>query len=302
MSISRRLLGQSWALLRDTLSAAAKDNVPSLGAALAYYTLFSMAPLLLIVVALAGAVFGQQAARGEMAAQLSQLLGPQAALTVQSLLSHAGPESSGWLASVIGLVALLIGATTVFAELRQAMDRMWAQPSWPRASGVWAWVHTRLLSLGMILGIGFLLLVSLVFSAAIAVLSRWWEPLLAEPAWLAAAVDVLFSLCLVGASFAMLFKWMPPVTLAWRDVALASAGTALLFTLGKSVIGAWLLASGISSSFGAAGSLVAMLVWIYYSAQIFLLGAEFTKVYATRHGSLQQGSPQPSAQQHALPP
>jgi membrane protein len=283
-------LRHTWALLRDTVLSWIDDDASTLGAALAYYTLFSIAPLLLIVIALAGLVFGEQAARGGVIDELRGLMGDDGARAVESLLASSKRSGHGVWATVGGSVVLLIGATSVFAELQNAMDRIWRVAAEPPAAGVWSWLRRRLLSLGMILGIGFLLMVSLVASAALAALGRWWAPVLAGAGGLGPAVDFVFSLALVTLAFAMIYKWMPRVRLRWHDVWIGAAVTALLFTLGKQLIGTYLGRSGIASGFGAAASLVAMVLWVYYSAQIFLLGVEFTWIWARRHGSLREAA------------
>jgi membrane protein len=275
----------AWALVRDTVTAWIDDYAPSMGAALAFYTLFSAAPLLLIVISLAGLIFGEQAARGEIMEQLSSLVGRDSARTVQTLLEGLNHPEAGAYGTLVGLGALLVGATTVFGELQNAMDRIWRAPERP-AGGLLHLLHTRLLSLGMVLGIGFLLIVSLVVSAALAALGKWWAPWFAEMAAVANLVDGTLSFVLMTAIFAMIYKWMPRVKVAWRDVLVGAALTALLFTVGKLLIGLYIGRSGVASPFGAAASLVVLLLWVYYSAQIFLLGTEFTWLYAHRHGSL----------------
>ena len=255
-----------------------------MGAALAYYTLFSIAPLLVIVIAVAGMVFGETAARGEIIAELSGLLGIEAAIAIQALLESASRPAAGLLATAFGLGALLIGATTVFGELQSALDRIWRAPPRPPASSVWDWLFVRLMSLGMILAIGFLLVVSLLASAGLAALQRWWAPLLSHAdvinVGLVQAVEFAASFGTITVAFALIYKLMPRVQVAWRDVGVGAVVTALLFTTGKSLIGAYIGASGVASPFGAAGSLVALLIWVYWSAQIFLFGAEFTRVFA----------------------
>jgi membrane protein len=264
-----------------------------------FYTLFSLAPLLLIVISVAGLMFGEQAARGEILGQLSAHIGPGAASTVQDMLEALNQHDAGIGGTVLGVLALLVGATTVFAELSDAMNRIWRAPQ-PVPSGVWQLLRTRLLSLGLVLGIGFLLMVSLVASAALSALARWWGPAFGDFALLAQAVNAVVSLVLVTAVFAMIYKWMPSVRVAWRDVWVGAALTALLFTVGKSLIGLYIGTSGVTSPFGAAGSLVVLLVWVYWSAQIFLLGAEFTWVFAHRYGSLQAAA-HPAAPVRPLP-
>ena len=258
-----------------------------MGAALAFYTLFSIAPLLLIVISVAGLVFGAQAARGEIFAQLTSLLGADSAKTIESMLQGLNRPEAGFLGTLIGLLVLLVGATTVFAELQDAMDRIWRAPTRPAGGGIWRLLRTRLLSLGLVLGIGFLLIVSLVASAALAALGKWWAPWFEQFEFVARVVELGLSFAFITVVFAMIYKWMPRVQVAWRDVWIGAALTALLFTLGKTLIGLYIGRSGVASPFGAAASLVVLLLWVYYSAQIFLLGAEFTWVYARRHGSLQ---------------
>ncbi len=287
------MFGAAWRLLADAASSWSDDYAASMGAALAFYTLFSIAPLLLIVISVAGLVFGEQAARGEILEQLSGLVGADSAATVESLLEGLNQPRSGLLGTAIGLAVLLIGATTVFAELQDAMDRIWRAPARPRG-GLFKLLRARLLSLGLVLGIGFLLMVSLVISAALSALGKWWAPWFGEVAILAAVVNFTVSFALITAMFAMIYKWIPRVKVDWRDVWIGSAITALLFTLGKTLIGMYIGRSGVASPFGAAASLVVLLLWVYYSAQIFLLGAEFTWVYAKRHGSL-KGRPPPGA-------
>ena len=278
---------EAWSLLRDAAGSWLDDYAPSMGAALAFYTLFSIAPLLLIVISVAGLVFGEQAARGEIIEQLATLVGRDSASTIESLLQGLNRPEAGVLGTLVGLLVLLIGATTVFAELQDAMDRIWRAPSRPAGGGLWRLIRTRLLSLGLVLGIGFLLIVSLIVSAALAALGKWWEPWFSEIEFVARALELGLSFVFVGAVFAMIYKWMPRVRVAWRDVLVGAALTALLFTVGKTLIGLYIGRSGVASPFGAAASLVVLLLWVYYSAQIFLLGAEFTWVYARRYGSLQ---------------
>lgn len=293
------MIGAAWALVRDTVNAWIDDYAPSMGAALAFYTLFSAAPLLLIVISLAGLLFGEQAARGEIMEQLSSLVGRDSARTVQTLLEGLNHPEAGAYGTLVGLGALLVGATTVFGELQNAMDRIWRAPERPAGGGLLHLLHARLLSLGMVLGIGFLLIVSLVVSAALAALGKWWAPWFGEMAAVANLVDGTLSFVFMTAIFAMIYKWMPRVKIAWRDVLVGAALTSILFTVGKLLIGLYIGRSGVASPFGAAASLVVLLLWVYYSAQIFLLGTEFTWIYAHRHGSL-KGQPRPGGP--ALPP
>jgi len=267
-----------------------RDYAQSMGAALAFYTMFSIAPLLLIVISVAGIVFGEEAARGEIYEQLQGLLGTPGALAVQGLLESVSKSGESVVATFFGVALLFIGATSVFAELQDAFDRIWRAPPRPGTSGLWNIVRVRLLSFGMILGIGFLLMVSLVFSAGMAALSARWEPLFAGWERVAYATDVAISIVLATAVFAMIYKTMPRVRIDWKDVWVGAAATSLLFLAGKFLIGVYIGRSDISSGFGAAASLVVVLLWVYYSAQIFLFGVEFTRAYSHRFGS-RKGQP-----------
>ena len=275
-------------LIKSTFKAWIDDYAPSMGAALAYYTVFSIAPLLLIVIAVAGLVFGADAVRGEIVGQLASMMGKAGASAIEGLLRSVSKPSESILATVVGLLLLLVGATTVFGELQDALDRIWRVPinkDDHQKSGLWQLLRTRLLSFGMILGIGFLLMISLVFSAALAALGRWWSPLLAGWSLLAHLIDIFLGFGLTSLVFAMIYKLMPKVQVSWRDVITGSLVTAFLFTVGKHLISLYITSSSITSGFGAAGSLVIVLVWVYYSAQIFLLGAEFTWAYSHAWGS-----------------
>jgi len=273
-----------WGVIKTAVSGWIDDYAQSMGAALAYYTMFSMAPLLLIVISMAGLVFGDEAARGEIFTQLEGLLGASGALAVQGLLESVRKPSESVTATVFGVVLLLIGATSVFGELQDALDRIWRAPVRAGQSGWWRLVQARLLSFGMILGIGFLLIVSLVASAALAALQKWWGPVFSD--WAAASIiEVVLSFLVTTVAFAMIYKIVPRVRIHWKDVWICAATTSLLFTVGKLLIGVYIGRSGIASGFGAAASLVVVLVWVYSSAQIFLLGAEFTRAYAHKFGS-----------------
>ena len=291
---------QTWSLVKAAFSSWLDDYAPSMGAALAYYTMFSIAPLLLIVISTAGLVFGEEAVRGEIFGQLQDLMGDQGAQAVQGLLQSVSEPKEGMAATVIGTVLLLIGATSVFGELQDAFDRIWRAPDRDKTGGVWRLIRTRLLSFGIILGIGFLMIVSLIVSAAIAALGKWWGPFFSNLEVMATVLNFVFSFVLMTAIFAMLYKFMPRVKIHWKDVWAGATVTALLFTVGKILIGIYIGKSAISSGFGAAGSLVVVLVWVYYSAQIFLLGAEFTWVYAHAHGSWKD-APLSGRESDALP-
>jgi membrane protein len=283
-----------WDLVKVAARAWSDDYAQSMGAALAYYTMFSIAPLLLILISIAGLVFGDDAARGEIFGQLRGLLGPSVALAVQGLLESVNKPAESVTATVIGVVLLLIGATSVFGELQDSLDRIWRAPTRARRSGIWRLVRARLLSFGMILVAGFLLMVSLVASTCLAALQKWWGPLFSGGAIVARVIELGLGFVLATAVFAMIYKIMPRVRIHWKDVWIGAMVTSLLFTAGKHVIGVYVGKSGISSGFGAAASLVVLLVWVYYSAQIFLLGAEFTWAYSHRFGS-RKDEPLPQA-------
>jgi membrane protein len=272
-----------WSLIKRAVQAWSDDYVPSMGAALAYYTLFSIAPLLLIVIGVAGLIFGDAAVRGEIFEQLRGLMGDAGADAVEKLLQDANHPAGGVIATLTGMVTLLLGAMTVFGELQNALDRIWRAPPDPGAKGWWKLVRARLLSFGMILGMAFLLMVSLALSAVVSALGTWWGSHL---------LDWAVNFILMTVMFAMIYKIIPRVRVEWRDVWIGAAVTAALFAVGKVLIGLYLGRGSIASAFGAAGSLVAMMVWVYYSAQVFLLGAEFTRVYAHARGSRRAaGSP-----------
>ena len=260
-----------------------------MGAALAFYTMFSMAPILVLVIAIAGFFYGAQAAQGELLEQLEGLLGSQGASVIQLVLAGAGDHASGRLATLIASALLLFAATSVFAELKASLDVIWQVPT-PTEGTVWDVVRTRLLSFGLILILAFLLLITLVISAVLAVLERYWGGLWQEAAVLLSWLASLFSFAVIAVLFGVIYKMLPRIRLSWRDVAIGALGTASLFSLGKCLIGAYIGNSGIANSFGAAGSMIALLLWVYYSAQIFFLGAEFTRQYALQMGSLRDRS------------
>jgi membrane protein len=256
-----------------------------MGAALAYYTLFSAAPLLIITIAVAGLFFGQEAAQGEIVAQIQGLIGREGATVVQGLLKSASDPARDIFAMVVSIITLVIGATTVFAELQSDLDRIWRVPAPANENNILNLLRSRLLSFGLVLGLGFLLLVSLVVSAAIAALGKWWNGIFNGWEVLLHALEFSVSLACSTLLFAMIYKIMPRARIAWRDVWIGAAVTALLFGSGKSLIGLYLGKAGVASGFGAAGSLVVLLVWVYFAAQIFLLGAEFTWAYSHEYGS-----------------
>jgi membrane protein len=279
-------------LVRDTVNAWLDDYAPSMGAALAYYTMFSIAPLLLILITVAGFFFGADAVRGEIIGQLRGLMGEDGAHAIEGLLASAHRPANSAMAAIIGGALLVIGATTIFAELQNALDRIWRAPAAKHKSGIFELIRARALSFGLVLGIAFLLIVSLVISAGLSAFAKWWSPIFGAWETLAYLIDFIVSSGLMTLMFAMIYKIIPRASVHWPDVWIGAAATALLFALGKFLIGLYIGKTGIASGFGAAASLVVLLVWVYYSAQIFLLGAEFTWVYAHCLGS-RKHEPQP---------
>ena len=281
--------------LRHVLSRAGNawidDHAQSMGAALSYYTVFSLAPLLLIAISVAGLVFGRDAAQGAVVDQLHGLIGRQGSEAIQELLKNVSKPSEGVLATLTGIVVLMIGATSVFAELQDDLNRIWQVPTKEKVSSWWAFLRARLLSIGMILAMGFLLLVSLAASAAFDAFAAWSTSPIAGWESLVHAINLAVSFVLTSALFAMIYRFMPQATIEWRDVGIGALVTAALFSIGKTLIGLYIGKSALASGFGAAGSLAVLLAWVYYSAQIFLFGAEFTWAYAHAFGSRQGQEP-----------
>ena len=282
-----------WPLIKASISSFKKDYASSMGGALAYYTLFSIAPLLIIVIAVAGFFLGAEAARGEIVAQLQGMLGDEGATAVQGLLESASKPKEGFIATITSILLLIVGATTIFAELQSDLDRIWRAQTKP-ITGLWGLLRSRVLSFGMILALAFLLLVSLVISAALTALGKWWGAWFEGWAVLLEGLNFAISFAITTGLFALIYKYLPRAEIAWHDVWIGAAVTALLFAVGKFLIGLYIGRSGIASAYGAAGSFVVLLVWVYYSTQIFLLGAEFTWVYAHERGS-RQGQDRPGA-------
>ncbi len=273
-----------WALLRDAFYSWIDDKAPAMGAALAYYTVFALAPLLIIVIAVAGLVFGREAAQGHILGQVSGLIGEEGARAVQAMLESASQPGPGIVAGVIGLILLVIASTGVFVQLQESLDTIWRVV--PKSGrGIWGILRDRLLSFFMVIVAGFLLLVSLVLSAALAALGKFFSYLLPVPETVLHGLNFLVSFAVITLLFAMIFKILPDAKISWSDVWIGAAVTSLLFSLGKFMIGLYLGKSSVGSAYGAAGSLVIILVWVYYSAQILLYGAEFTAVYAIKYGS-----------------
>jgi membrane protein len=272
-----------WSLMWDAANGWLDHRAARTGAALAFYTVFSLAPVLTLSIAIAGFFFGEAAARGEIVDQIGDLVGPQGAQLVQSVLQNASRPGAGFIPTIISIVTLILGANTALAELKAGLDQTWNVPPEKR-TGFWYSIRTRLLSVGLILSLGFLLLVSLVISAALTALekfSRGEMMLNTVLTW----INFLFAFALVATLFATIYKVLPSVKIAWRDVTIGSLVTALLFTAGKFAIGVYIGNSGVASTYGAAGSVVLILIWVYYSAQILLYGAEFTHAFAYRFGS-----------------
>ncbi len=257
----------------------------SKGAALAFYTLFSLAPILVLVIAIAGFFYGKEAAQGELFNQLRGMMGAQGAEAIQLILAGAKNESEGRIATMIAGALLLFGATSVFAELKTSLDDIWQLPP-ITGNTVWDTIRTRLLSFGMVLALGFLLLTSLVVSAALEIFQRFWSSYWPQATFFITIANHVISFIVISTMFGVIYKMLPRIKLGWQDVIIGAIGTALLFMLGKFGIGAYIGNSGVTNSFGAAGSTIAVLLWVYYSAQIFFLGAEFARQYALRLGSL----------------
>jgi membrane protein len=287
-----------WSLAKESAVAWIDDFAPSMGAAIAYYTAFSIAPLLIIIIALSGFFLGHEAASGYVYRELSGLLGDAGAAAIQGMVESAWMSGEGVFASVIGVVLLAVGATSVFAELQTDLDRIWKAPATKKNEGLWDLIRSRVLSLGLVASIGFVMLVSLVVSAALAALGKWWGGVFGSVEWLLQLLNFGVSLAVTTAMFALMYKILPRVKIGWHDVWIGSLATALLFTVGKFLVGLYIGRTSVVSSFGAAGSLAVLLVWVYYSAQIFLLGAEFTWVYAHRYGS-RQGQDRPATAKKA---
>ncbi|WP_229487648.1 YihY/virulence factor BrkB family protein [Pseudoduganella lutea] len=273
-------IGRQWQICLAAGNAWIDDYAPSMGAALSYYMLFSLAPLLVIVIAIAGIVFGHDAAQGAIIAQLGGIMGEEGATAVQGLLEAAHESSTGIIASITSGLLLLLGATAIFAELQTDLDRIWEVPEKDKPSGIWGWLRARVLSFGLVLGLAFMLMMSLVVSAALAASGEWLGGSSEAGSIIANVLNFAASLGIFTVLFAMIFKIMPSAKISWHDVWTGAAVTALLFNVGKSLIALYLAKSDVASGFGAAGSIVILVAWFYYSAQIFLFGAEYTWVYA----------------------
>jgi len=287
-------------LFKQAFTEFGEDKAQRLGAALAYYTIFSLAPLLLIAISIAGMVFGREAAQGQIFGQLHGVLGPQAAQAVQEMVKGAAKPKSGTMATVIGIVTLLFGAAGVFGQLKEALNTIWnVEPA--RAGGFMKMLKDRFLSFAMVLGTGFLLLVSLVIDAGVAAAGHFVGSRLPGGEALWQVVQLIVSLGIVALLFALIFRFLPDVHPAWRDVWFGAIFTAVLFVARKFALGLYLGKSAVGSSYGAAGSLVVLLLWVYYSAQILFFGAEFTQVYARTHGSMAEAKEKAAAAARPAP-
>jgi membrane protein len=281
----RSRLSAAWTMLKDTVQAFIEDQALSRGAAIAFFTVTSIAPILLIVIAIAGLVFGREAAQNAILAQLSGLMGQQTADVLQSAIASASDKSSGILATIIGVITLLATASGVFGEMQSALNAIWKAE--PKGTTVSRLIRARAASIGLVATLGFLLMVSLAVSAGLTAFGNYLNAVLPFGKILVSALNTTISLVLISVLFAAIYKMLPDRHLEWRDVIVGAVVTAVLFTIGKALIGWYIGSSAVASSFGAAGALIVLLLWIYYSALIFLLGAEFTKIYANRHGSKQ---------------
>jgi membrane protein len=281
-----------WKLLSATFTKWTEDHAQRLGAALAFYTVFSLAPILLIVIAMAGLVFGQEAAEGQIIGQIQDLVGDDSAKAIQGMLAYARRPSTSLIATGVALVTLLFGATSVFAQVQDALNVIWGVET-KSGRGIIQIIKDRFISFVAVLGSGFLLLVSLVLSAALAAVGHTVESVLPAPELILQAINFLLSFVVITLLFAMIYKLIPDVLNNWQDVWVGAGMTSLLFTIGKSLIGLYLGKSEVGLAYGAAGSLIVVLLWVYYASQIFLFGAEFTAVYAAFRGS--QLKPTPNA-------
>lgn len=298
--MKKRLAG-AWALIKETVSEWSDDHASTRAASLAYYTVFSVAPMIIIAIAIAGALFGEDAARGEIHRQIQGLVGDAGAQVVENMVDSAARPGRGVRATIIGVAVLIFAATGAFAELQAALNAFWkAKPR--RIHGVLAYLRTRFISFAMVLCIGFLLLVSLVVSAVLAAIGNWVSTYTHSWTSMLQVINQVIAFGAITLLFAMIYKVLPDRKVAWGDVWLGAAVTSVLFNLGKYAIALYLTKGSIASSYGAAGSFAALLVWVYYSAMILFLGAEFTQVYARRHGSMQHSPPPKKEERRTWPP
>jgi membrane protein len=287
----------AWKMLKETVLSFIDDEALSRGAAIAFYTVTSIAPVLLIVVAIAGLAFGHDAAQNAIITQLSGLMGQQTAEVIQAAIASAAGKSSGILATIIGVATLVATASGVFGEMQSSLNAIWKAKS--VATTVSRLIRARATSLGLVAALGFLLIVSLAVSAGLTAFGNYLDSIIPIGKLIFPILNFFVSLALLAALFAAIYKVLPDRRLEWRDVIIGAIVTSVLFTIGKSLIGWYLGSSAVASSYGAAGGLIVLLLWVYYSVQIFLLGAEFTKIFANQHGSKQD---QPVAKRDASVP
>lgn len=271
-------------LFKQTFTEWNEDKAPRLGAALSYYTVFSIAPLLVILIAIVGYFYGEDAARGEISGQISSVVGPQAAEFIQAMVQGANKPSAGIIASVIGFFTLLLGAIGVFGQLQEALNTIWKVPPKPKQSFLET-LKSRFTPFMMLIGVSFLLLTSLVVSAGIAALGNWLNGVLPMPEWVMQSITIFFGFGIVTVLFALIFRVLPNIEIPWRDVWIGAALTTFLFMIGQLGLGWYVGKTAADSTYGAAGSLVAVLLWVYWTSQILFFGAEFTQVYAKKYGS-----------------
>ena len=279
-----------WKLLRATYTKWTEDHAQTLGAALAFYTVFSMAPLLLLVIAIAGFVFGQEAAQGHIIGQIQGLIGEDSAKAIQGMIEEVRKPSAGIIATVLAIIMLIFGATGVFVQLQESLNTIWKVEE-KSGESIWKMIKNRFISLLAVLGTGFLLLISLVISAGLSAVGTTLGHVLPFPEFLLQIINFFVSFAIVTLLFAMIYKLLPDISIQWGDVWIGAIITSLLFTIGKFFIGIYLGKSDVGIAYGAAGSLAVILIWVYYASQIFLFGAEFTAVYAESHGSRFAESP-----------
>src|SRR5450631_710020 len=277
------MLTEAWKMIKDTVLSFIEDSALSRGAAIAFYTVTSIAPVLLIVVEIAGLVFGREAAQNAISGQLTGLMGQQTADVLQAAIASAAGKSSSILATMVGIATLVLTASGVFGEMQSALNAIWKTE--PHETTVSRLIQARAVSLGLVAALGFLLIVSLAVSAGLTAFGNYLDSIMPIGNIILPVLNFVVSFALLAILFAAIYKVLPDRPLEWRDVIFGAVVTAILFTIGKSLIGLYLGSSAIASSYGAAGGLIVLLLWVYYSVMIFLLGAEFTKTYANRHGS-----------------
>jgi len=288
------MFGKWWTVIKDTVNGFLADELVSRGASIAYFTLFSIAPLLVIIIAIAGLVFGHDAAQRAILGQFGGLMGKESADAIQGMIKGSNAENNGAWATLIGVGTLLLTASGAFGEIQSSLNKIWkAEPK----AGLSRLVRARIAGLGLVLTLAFLMIASLVVSAGLAALSNYLNSVFPAVHVVMAVANFVISVGLLAVLFDAIYKLLPDKPIEWRDVAVGAVATAILFTIGKSLIGLYIGHSKIASGYGAAGALVVMLVWIYYSAEIFLFGAEFTRAYAQLHGShAKQAKPETAMQ------